>query len=131
VKHGSEFMDRINRDIAAREAARKLLGVPENAGKSQLKSAYRQAALKYHPDHNENVPDANRKFTLVNCAYELLAFDRPCDEILTEINSWPGVPDDAEYQMDNPWGQFLWWREKFFGAGPDDKKRRSKGRSCI
>ena len=131
MKHNSDFMDRINRDLAARRAARKLLGVLENADKDQLKRAYRRAAVKYHPDHNEDAPDANRKFTLVKCAYELLAFDRPCDEILTEINSWPGAPDDAAYQMDNPWGQFLWWREKFFGTEPDDKKRRSKGRSCI
>ena len=70
-------------------------------------------------------------FTLVKCAYELLAFDKPCTTILEEINSWPGAPEDGEYKMDNPWGHFLWWREKFFGDGSEDKKQSSRGNSCI
>jgi DnaJ-domain-containing protein 1 len=115
MKEDFEFMERINRDIEARKAACVILDVSENADKKELKRAYRRAAIQYHPDHNKSNPDANRRFTLVNCAYELLAFDRPCEKILQEINSWPGVPKDAKYKLDNPWGHFLWWREKFFG----------------
>lgn len=115
IKDDYEFGERITRDLQARRAARKILGVKEDATKEALKKAYRQASLKYHPDHNPNDSDADKKFTLVNCAYELLAEDKPCQELLEEIKLWPGVPEDDKYKLDNPWGHFLWWREKFFG----------------
>ena len=109
-----EFRERINRHLQAQKAARRILGVTENAGTEQLKKAYRRASLKYHPDHHPDDPIAHKKFLLVKCAYELLAEDRPCDIILEQINTWLGVPDDDKYLLDNPWGHFLWWREKFF-----------------
>lgn len=129
MKDERDFMERVNRDIEARKAARKILQVEEDADPDQLKKAYRQAAVRYHPDHNPDSSEANRKFTLVKCAYELLAYDKPCDRLLEEINSWPGVPDDDEYRLDNPWGHFLWWREKFFSS--QDRDRRNNKRSCI
>ena len=110
-----DFMERINRDLETRRIACKILGVTEMADKKQLKKAYRQVAMKFHPDKNLDDPDANKKFTLVNCAYELLAEDKPCSVLLEEINSWPGVPENDKYRLDNPWGHFLWWRERFFG----------------
>jgi hypothetical protein len=131
MKHDPDFMQKINRDLAARRAAYRILDIGEDAGLEDVKRAYRNAAVRYHPDHNGNTTEVNRRFALIKCAYELLAFDKPCDEILAEINSWSSAPDDAAYRMDNPWGQFLWWREKFFGAEPDDKEGQSKGRSCI
>ena len=114
LKDDYDFRTRINRDLQARRAARKILGIEENATEKELKKAYRQASLKYHPDRNPNDNDAGKKFTLINCAYELLAEDKPCSMLLEEIESWPGVPDDDKYKLDNPWGHFLWWREKFF-----------------
>ena len=114
MKHDPDFMEKITRDLEARKAACRILDVEEMPDKQQLKKAYRRAAVKYHPDHNGNSPEANKKFTLIKCAYELLAFDKPCDKILEEIKSWPGVSEDGKYRTDNPWGHFLWWREKFF-----------------
>jgi len=132
MKEDLEFMERITRDLEARKAACKILEVEENTNKQQLKKAYRRAAIKYHPDHNESSPEANKKFTLIKCAYELLAFDKPCDKILEEINSWPGVPEDGKYRIDNPWGHFLWWREKFFDSDKEKgKSNDSKRSSCI
>jgi preprotein translocase subunit Sec63 len=110
-----EFGEKIARDLQARRAAREILGVEEDANKATLRKAYRRASLKYHPDHNPNDPDAHSKFLLVKCAYELLAKDKPCPELLEQIKSWPGVPKDEKYNLDNLWGHFLWWREKFFG----------------
>ena len=135
MKHDMNFMDKINRDLEARKAACRILEVKENADKQQLKKAYHRAASKYHPDHNGSTPEANKKFKLIKCAYELLAFNEPCDEILEEINSWPGVPKDSKYNIDNSWGRFLWWRDRFYGlpndeAG-DDKKKQDKRNSCI
>jgi len=37
------------------------LGVPRTATKKQIKSAFRQLAMKYHPDKNKE-PDAEAKF---------------------------------------------------------------------
>ena len=115
IKDDYDFGERITRDIEARRAARKILGVHEDADEETLKKAYRRAALKFHPDHNPNDSEAHKKFSLVKCAYELLTEDEPCEMLLEEIKSWSGVPEDDKYKLDNLWGHFLWWREKFFG----------------
>jgi hypothetical protein len=111
----TEFMERISRDLEARRKACKILGVDEMASKEELKKAYRRTAMNFHPDKNIDNPDVSKKFVLVKCAYELLAENKPCPQLLEEINSWPGVPEDDRYKLDNPWGHFLWWRDKFFG----------------
>ena len=115
MKHDPDFMEKINMDLEARRIACKMLGVDEMAGKDELKKAYRKTAMEFHPDKHSDDPDANKKFALVKCAYELLAEDKPCPAILEEINSWPGVPsENNKYRLDNSWGHFLWWRERFF-----------------
>jgi curved DNA-binding protein CbpA len=129
MKEDFEFMERITRDIEARKAACKVLGVSEDADKKELKKGYRKASMKYHPDHNKDDADAAKKFVLVKCAYELLAKDKPCLQLLEEVNTWEGVPEDSKYNLGNLWGHFLWWREKFFGS--EEKKKQNKNTSCI
>jgi len=126
----AEFMERITIDLQARRMACKVLGVEEMASKEELKRAYRRTAMEFHPDKNLDDADANKKFTLIKCAYELLAEDKPCPELLKEINSWPGVPEDDKYRLDNPWGHFLWWRENFFDS-EKEKGTQSENTSCI
>jgi preprotein translocase subunit Sec63 len=110
-------MAKITSDLEARKAACKILQVQDDATREQLKKAYRKASMKYHPDHNQDDAEAAKRFVLVKCAYELLAEDKPCPELLEEINAWKGIPEDDKYKLDNPWGHFLWWREKFFDSG--------------
>ena len=51
----------------------KILGIPRTAGKKQIKAAYRQLALKYHPDRNQGNKDAEEIFKKVSDAYSVLS----------------------------------------------------------
>ena len=45
-----------------------VLGLPENATREQVRSVYRQLALRYHPDRNKS-PEALEKFKEISQAY--------------------------------------------------------------
>lgn len=49
-----------------------VLGVPKDASLDQIKKAYRELALKYHPDRNKS-KDAESKFKEINAAYAVLS----------------------------------------------------------
>ncbi len=49
-----------------------LLGVSPDAGKDEIKKAYRKLALKYHPDRNPDNPEAEEMFKKISEAYAVL-----------------------------------------------------------
>ena len=49
-----------------------LLGVSKGARTDDIKKAYRQLALKYHPDRNQGSKETENKFKQVTEAYEIL-----------------------------------------------------------
>jgi len=49
-----------------------ILGVGRNATQDQIKKAYRQMAMKYHPDRNAGSKEAEEKFKEAAEAYEVL-----------------------------------------------------------
>lgn len=51
----------------------KTLGVDKNATPENIKKAYRQLALKYHPDRNKGDKEAEEKFKEINEAYAVLS----------------------------------------------------------
>ena len=51
----------------------KILSIPINANKDEIKKAFRSLAKKYHPDRNKDDKDALQKFQEVNEAYEVLS----------------------------------------------------------
>jgi molecular chaperone DnaJ len=52
-----------------------VLGISKNAGKDEIKKAYRQMAIKYHPDKNPGDSTAEEKFKEAAEAYEVLSDD--------------------------------------------------------
>ncbi|MFK5925329.1 MAG: DnaJ domain-containing protein [Desulfuromusa sp.] len=51
----------------------RLLGVPPDAGKRRIKSAYRSLAKRFHPDRNSGSETAAELFRQVNHAYKVLS----------------------------------------------------------
>jgi len=49
-----------------------VLGVPRDADDAALKSAFRKQAKKFHPDQNQDNPEAEAKFKELNEAYDAL-----------------------------------------------------------
>jgi molecular chaperone DnaJ len=49
-----------------------VLGVSRGASEAEIKRAYRQLAMKYHPDRNPGDATAEAKFKEINQAYEVL-----------------------------------------------------------
>ena len=50
-----------------------ILEIEETATPNEIKKAYRGLSLKFHPDRNQNNPDACSKFQKINEAYETLS----------------------------------------------------------
>jgi len=54
-----------------------ILNVRSDASRDDIRRAFRQLALRYHPDHNPgNSEEAEERFKEINEAYELLSDDQ-------------------------------------------------------
>ena len=87
-----------------------VLGVGRGADEKEIKSAYRQLALKYHPDKN---PDSEEHFKQINEAYEVLGdpekrskYDRLGSSYRTweRAGSAPGGFDWSQWSYGGPGG---------------------------
>jgi molecular chaperone DnaJ len=101
-----------------------LLGVARDAGEAEIKKAFRQLALKYHPDRNPGDGQAEERFKAINEAYAILSdpdkraqYDR-----YGRVDLPPGGVDFGG--VEDLFGDLL---EGFFGGGGRGG-RRSRAR---
>ena len=77
------------------DRARKTLSLPVRARFGEIKAAYRQLAVHYHPDRNPDEPDAAARFRQVAAAYEVLeTYCVSCGEP-TENPVYSFAPDEV------------------------------------
>ena len=67
----------------------RILGVNKDASAQDIKKAFRQLALRYHPDRNPgDVKEAEEKFKEINEAYEVLG-DEQKKRHYDRLLNWP------------------------------------------
>jgi len=132
MKDDLEFMEKITRDLTARKSR---LSDPRSVRRGQRggseESLIGKASMKYHPDHNRDDAEAAKRFVLVKCAYELLAEDKPCPQLLEEINTWDGVPEDGQYKLGTIHGDTFCGGVESFSVQKKEKENDRKRSSCI
>jgi len=79
-----------------------VLGISKGATIDEIKKAYRQMALKYHPDRNPGDPEAEKKFKQISEAYEVLGDDKKRQVYDTygaeAVHGYAGVPPGGGYE---------------------------------
>ncbi len=75
----------------------KTLGVKKDATEKEIKQAFRKLAKKYHPDANQDDPNAETKFKEINEAYEVLGDSekRATYDRFGTVNPGQGFPGGA------------------------------------
>ncbi|KAK7392256.1 hypothetical protein VNO78_20688 [Psophocarpus tetragonolobus] len=97
-----------------------VLEIPKGASEEQIKRAYRKLALKYHPDKNPGNQEANKRFSEINNAYEVLSdserrsiYDRYGEEGLKQHMAGGGRGGGMDFQD---------IFSSFFGGGPTEEE---------
>jgi molecular chaperone DnaJ len=111
-----------------------VLGVQKGAAKDEIKKAYRQLAIKHHPDRNPDSKDAEEKFKEATEAYEILADERKrqaYDQYGFAGVSGMGQPTAQDFStifqgFEDIFGDVSGIFDSFFGGG--GPKRRSTGK---
>ncbi len=111
-----------------------VLGVQKNASREEIKKAYRQLAIKHHPDRNPGNKDSEERFKEATEAYEILADERKrqtYDQYGFAGLNGMGQPTAQDFStifqgFEDIFGDVSGIFDSFFGGG--GSRRRSSGR---
>jgi len=111
-----------------------ILGVPRAAGADEIKSAYRKAALKWHPDRNpEKKQAAEERFREATEAYSILsdpqkraAYDRYGHAGVSGVGFDAGFSRTIFEEFQDIFGDFFGF-EEVFGGGRRGRSRVQRG----
>jgi len=113
-----------------------VLGVSKNAPKDEIKRAYRNLALKYHPDRNKS-PDAEERFKEISEAYAVLSDDEKRQQYdqfgmdgISGKYTWDDIFRGTDFDSvfrDLGFGGFESIFDIFFGGGPRRRHGPRKG----
>ncbi len=103
------------------------LGVDRNASQEDIKKAFRQLALKYHPDRNQGNKEAEEKFKEINEAYTCLS-DPDKRSHYDRFGTAEGFPDQGGFGAGGSFSTiFEDIFEDFFGGFSGRGTRPTKG----
>ena len=68
-----------------------VLGVSRSASKDEIRKAYKKLARKFHPDVKPPDPDAEKKFSEITEAYDILSDDVACAQQAHGDSGAPGI----------------------------------------
>ena len=88
----------------------KILGLQQGASDDDIKKAYKQMAKKYHPDLNQNSPEAAEMMKKVNEAYDILINHKSYGPSASSYGNGYG----NQQQQGNP---FYWYANYGNGGG--------------
>lgn len=105
-----------------------ILGVPKSATAEEIKKAYRQLALKYHPDRNPDNKEAENKFKEATGAYEVLSDKekRARYDKLGHAGMEQGYGPQHNGDMGDIFENFSDIFENLFGAGGGQRRKPKK-----
>jgi molecular chaperone DnaJ len=100
-----------------------LLGVSRDASDAEIKKAFRQLALKHHPDRNPGDAQAEERFKAINEAYAVLsdADRRATYDRYGRVDLPPGGPDLGG--LEDLFGDLF---EGFFGGARGGRRGRAR-----
>ena len=112
-----------------------VLGVTRTAAVDEIKSAYRKAALKWHPDRNpENKPEAEVKFRECTEAYSVLSdaqkrqvYDTYGHAGLSSAGGSQGFDNTVFQDFHDIFGDFFGFEDLFGGGGRRGRSRAQRG----
>ncbi len=112
-----------------------VLGVTRTAATDEIKSAYRKAALKWHPDRNpENKSEAEIKFRECTEAYSVLSdaqkrqvYDTYGHAGLSGMGGGQGFDNTVFQDFHDIFGDFFGFEDLFGGGGRRGRSRTQRG----